>query len=130
MIYVNQIGAQDSLVFDGSSFVMKKDGKILLQMLDFAEDFAVAQVSKDVVNKDDIEIVPYKEIENFTKSETSQPLFTKGTSLAAKNYNACVLGLHNYIHKNNFQKVRELNKIATIINKVLSKKETKSEKVS
>jgi NAD+ synthase len=37
MIYLNRVGGQDELVFDGSSFVTNDDGSIALQMPDFEE---------------------------------------------------------------------------------------------
>jgi len=112
LIYVNQIGAQDSLVFDGSSFVMKKDGEVLLQMRDFVEDFAVVEVAKD----GGVSILPLtpalsrkgrgsKNELGLTPSPLAGEGWGEGSTLQAQNYNACVLGLHDYIHKNNFQKV-------------------------
>ena len=44
LIYVNQIGGQDEIVFDGNSFFMSADGKILNQMLKFEEDLQVIDV--------------------------------------------------------------------------------------
>lgn len=111
LIYVNQVGAQDSLVFDGSSFVMKKDGEVLLQMRDFVEDFAVVEVEKN----GGVSIIPLTPALSLkgrgSKTElalTPSPLEGEGWgegSKQRKNYRACVLGLHDYIHKNNFQKV-------------------------
>lgn len=40
-IYVNQVGANDDLLFDGNSFVMNKNGEITAQGKDFEEDFIV-----------------------------------------------------------------------------------------
>ena len=44
LIYVNQIGGQDEIVFDGNSFFMSSDGKILNQMKKFEEDLQVIDV--------------------------------------------------------------------------------------
>lgn len=98
LVYVNQIGAQDSLVFDGSSFVMDKDGKIALQMREFVEDFALVEVGKaaNTVRNLDFE---------FNANIDCYPEFALGSSLAVQNYNACTLGLCDYIRKNNFEKV-------------------------
>ena len=41
MAYVNRVGGQDELVFDGSSFVVNDDGGIAVQMPDFEEAMAV-----------------------------------------------------------------------------------------
>lgn len=85
LIYVNQVGAQDSLVFDGASFAMNSDGKVALQMAEFVEDFAVIEVAKG----SDLDIA------KFDCARSSQH----------KIYNACVLGLHDYVKKNGFKKV-------------------------
>jgi NAD+ synthase (glutamine-hydrolysing) len=41
VIYVNQVGGNDSLVFDGSSVVMTGDGRIAAQAQSFAEDLVL-----------------------------------------------------------------------------------------
>ncbi len=86
LVYVNQVGGQDSLVFDGSSFVMNSAGEIVLQMKEFAEDSAFVEIEKDG--------------KIFVKSE--KKFLSEKT---ARNYSACVLGLRDYIQKNNFKKV-------------------------
>ena len=86
LVYVNQVGGQDSLGFDGSSFVMNSAGEIVLQMNEFAEDSALVEIEKDG--------------KIFVKSE--KKFLSEKT---ARNYSACVLGLRDYIQKNNFKKV-------------------------
>ena len=39
LIYVNAVGAQDHLVFDGNSFVMNKNGDVSTQLKSCEEDF-------------------------------------------------------------------------------------------
>ncbi len=39
--YVNRVGGQDELVFDGSSFVMHPDGEVVVQMPDWEESLLV-----------------------------------------------------------------------------------------
>ena len=46
LIYVNQIGGQDELVFDGSSFSMAADGTIVQALKSFVEDYDVATWEK------------------------------------------------------------------------------------
>lgn len=38
LVYVNQCGGQDDLVFDGASFVMNEAGRLVVQAEEFAED--------------------------------------------------------------------------------------------
>lgn len=50
LLYVNQIGGQDDLVFDGCSFAMTENGEIIGQCADFVEDslFAPSAPCKDI----------------------------------------------------------------------------------
>jgi len=41
MAYVNRVGGQDEIVFDGSSFVMHPDGEVVVQMPDWEESLIV-----------------------------------------------------------------------------------------
>ena len=43
LVYVNQVGGQDELVFDGASFVLNTDRTLALTMADFAEGLAVSR---------------------------------------------------------------------------------------
>lgn len=86
LIYLNQVGAQDSVVFDGSSFVMNSDGDVALQMNEFREDSCEFEIEKD---------------EKIIPTINNQQLTTN----YERNYSACVLGLRDYIQKNGFKKV-------------------------
>lgn len=89
LIYVNQVGAQDSLVFDGASFVMNKDGLVNLQMANFCEDYSQIMINKNT------------EIQHSLTNNNN--IYT--TNILEQCYNASVLGLRDYISKNNFSKV-------------------------
>src|SRR4051812_41845094 len=39
LVFLNRVGGQDEIVFDGSSFVMHPDGEMIVQMRDWDEDF-------------------------------------------------------------------------------------------
>jgi NAD+ synthetase len=86
LVYVNQVGGHDSLVFDGSSFAMDAQGKIALQMKEFVEDSAIVEVEKSG---------------KISPSAAIQDLGTE----TKRNYQACVLGLRDYVSKNGFKKV-------------------------
>ncbi len=87
LVYVNQVGAQDSLVFDGSSFVMNSAGKIILQMKEFVEDCANFELRKS------------------GEASLLLPNTYHLATSSSRNYQACVLGLRDYIEKNGFKKV-------------------------
>lgn len=82
IVYLNLVGAQDELVFDGSSFVVNQDGELIFRMQQFAEICEYFDCKQ--FNKVAQEIIPYECDE-------------------AQVYQALVLGLRGYIKKNNFQ---------------------------
>src|SRR5258706_514108 len=47
--YVNLVGAQDEIVFDGSSLILDERGRVLAEGAAFAEDLVVADVDLDEV---------------------------------------------------------------------------------
>ena len=46
LIYVNQIGANDNLIFDGSSFVLDKNGSKIKQLKSFSEDLSSWEIEQ------------------------------------------------------------------------------------
>jgi len=82
IVYVNQVGGQDELVFDGNSSVTNPDGSLRLQ----APSFKEALITVDCT---------------FPKTNTTV-LTQDETSLA---YQALVLGLGDYVNKNGFRSV-------------------------
>ena len=91
LVYVNQVGGQDELVFDGGSFVMNADGEIVFRLKAFEEDVVVYCHSA---------------------RETEESQNTKGdsSSLPPRNDNAVIykalcLGLKDYVLKNGFSGV-------------------------
>ncbi|NBX52398.1 MAG: NAD+ synthase [Proteobacteria bacterium] len=92
LIYVNQVGGQDSLVFDGSSFVTNNEAQVVLQMPNFVEDYAQIEVSKDLK----IDVLKNSDCQN-------QNIFIEQS--LEQFYCASVLGLRDYVKKNNFKKV-------------------------
>jgi NAD+ synthase len=85
LVYLNQIGGQDELVFDGASFVLNADRSLALQMPMFEEALSMTQWHKGthgwVMDKGEIVRLPEREEETWK---------------------ACVLGLKDYVLKNRF----------------------------
>jgi NAD+ synthase (glutamine-hydrolysing) len=84
--YVNLVGGQDDLVFDGNSFAVDSSGKEVIRARQFAEDL----VYFDVESKDRL----------VTTSESAQQ-----ASEPEQIWNALVLGLRDYVRKNGFKSV-------------------------
>ena len=84
--YVNLVGGQDDLVFDGNSFVVDRSGAEIVRASQFSEDLCVF----DVESKSKIASV----------SGTAEPL-TQHQQI----WEALVLGLRDYVAKNGFKSV-------------------------
>ena len=84
--YVNLIGGQDDLVFDGNSFLIDANGKEIARAKQFEEDLLVFEIE----NKNSIKPV-------------SASTLTKGD--LAQVWNALVLGVRDYVQKNGFKSV-------------------------
>jgi len=85
LLYVNQVGGQDELVFDGSSFALNGDGTGALLMPAWEEDLANAT------------LVRRKDSWRVNEGKIHRP----GDRLANV-YRAMVLGLRDYVNKNGF----------------------------
>ena len=112
VIYLNQVGAQDSLVFDGSSFVVNEKGETVLALSQFAPDSAVIELQKGSIAKEKISTPLFAAINNSNDNDLAlEPLSQNGLDKQnnsyeiSRNYSACILGLRDYIEKNNFKKV-------------------------
>ena len=86
IVYVNQVGGQDELVFDGESFVMAADGRVVLRGQPFVEEIYTADFEIG-----DSKITP-------KPGRIHEPL-----PQAESVYRALVLGVRDYIEKNGFQ---------------------------
>jgi NAD+ synthase (glutamine-hydrolysing) len=82
VVYVNQVGGDDSLIFDGASMALTADGKVAAQALSFEEDLVLFDT---VSGTGEIHPQPKEEIEYA--------------------YRALVIGARDYVHKCGFKKV-------------------------
>lgn len=81
IIYVNQVGAQTELIFDGGSLFVDQNGEVIREMAYFSPDFTIV----DTANKNTEYIV--------------QP----DTETVAKIHDALVLGIGDYFRKTGFK---------------------------
>ncbi|WP_289036089.1 NAD+ synthase [uncultured Roseibium sp.] len=86
LIYCNQLGGQDELVFDGGSFALQADRSLALQMPQFETSLAI---SEWVRNDDETWVC------------TEGPVSAL-PGIDEANWRACVLGLRDYVLKNGF----------------------------
>lgn len=85
--YVNLVGGQDDLVFDGDSLLVDSSGKLIGRAAQFESDLVLF----DVESKNQIDAVTTARV--------------KKTDDLAQIWNALVLGLRDYVEKNNFKSV-------------------------
>jgi NAD+ synthase (glutamine-hydrolysing) len=104
IIYVNLIGGQDELVFDGHSLAMDKKGKLTVQGRQFFEDRVIfdRQANNRKTAGNNIKKIPYK-IKG--KSRVAAPEKFSPMEEPEEIYNALMLGVKDYVEKNGFKKV-------------------------
>ena len=86
-LYVNAIGGQDELVFDGSSFVTDSNGQVCRRLKRFEEDFQIVAV-QDMVKSQKLVDLPIGEQARLQEV-----------------YEALKLALRDYVTKNGFSQV-------------------------
>jgi NAD+ synthase len=84
LIYLNQVGGQDELVFDGASFALNPDFSVAAQLPDFAEAVTTLRWTKGE--------------DGWRCSGPIIPVLEEDKA----DYAACVLGLRDYVRKNGF----------------------------
>lgn len=106
--YVNIVGGQDDLVFDGDSVVVDESGAILARAPQFEEHLLVVDVEPDAaVDAPDIPDVRRVTIETSAPAASSV-LVADVAELPDDReqlWNALVLGLRDYVEKNGFPSV-------------------------
>jgi NAD+ synthase len=88
VLYLNQVGGQDELVYDGASFAVEPGGHLVLQGKSFESELLVSdwQRTNDGWRCVDPKVIPLATVDEAP-------------------WRACVLGLRDYVHKNGFSHV-------------------------
>ena len=87
IIYTNQVGGNDDLIFDGRSFALNKQGEIVCRAKGFVSDFLTVEFNS---NKQDLELGNVSPVDESEDEEI---------------WNALVLGVKDYVGKCRFSKV-------------------------
>ena len=82
LIYVNAVGGQDELVFDGGSFALDANGLVATAMPQFETGIGLVTIDKN--------------------GEPELGLIAPSQSMESQAYSALVLGVRDYVHKNGF----------------------------
>ena len=86
VVYVNQVGGQDELVFDGASFATHADGTVAVAAPEFEEALCWLDCQQDAAGQ--LSVVPGQIVEPYTD--------------VAAVWQALVLGVRDYVNKNGF----------------------------
>ncbi len=114
--YVNQVGGQDELVFDGGSFVVDAEGSVLARAPQFVEDLMIVDVSIPPVYRgrlldprgkrtdDELPIVHISDSPRTNAAVVESPIAVP-LDQHRELYDALVLGTRDYLRKNGFSDV-------------------------
>jgi NAD+ synthase (glutamine-hydrolysing) len=124
IVHNNLVGGQDELVFDGNSLIINERGEVIARGKQFEEDFLAVDLDVESVFRSHLhdprrrKETPWvkEKIKEATKIEvsTEYPAVTKPDlsprrvdrlDELAEIYQALVLGIRDYVRKNNFEKV-------------------------
>ena len=116
LVYVNQVGGQDELVFDGCSLAFDAEGNLIARGPQFVEDLMIVDVPVPAVYRQRL-LDPRGRVSQLAlpstvvtqspvrhEAPTSNPVATP-LSPEAELYEALVLGTHDYCAKNGFTDV-------------------------
>ena len=84
--YVNLVGGQDDLVFDGNSFFVNESGEVVARAAQFKEDIAFVDIESPALC-------------------SSPSTITNNSDDLSEIWGALVLGLRDYVNKNGFKSV-------------------------
>lgn len=88
LFYLNQVGGQDELVYDGASFAIEPGGRLVVQAKSFEPELLISN---------------WHHTENGWRC--SDPNVAPLSSVDEAPWRACVLGLRDYVNKNGFKSV-------------------------
>jgi NAD+ synthase (glutamine-hydrolysing) len=102
IVYVNQVGGQDELVFDGASLVMGADGSVVASAGQFSEQ--VLLVDLDIEDREGRDAPAAIEVSTGSRAGGDPGIGGVATLLGpeAEVYEALVLGTRDYVAKNGF----------------------------
>ncbi|MFC1928613.1 NAD+ synthase [Chloroflexota bacterium] len=122
--YNNLVGGQDELVFDGNSMVFDEKGRLIARGKQFEEELIIADLDVESVFRTRLQDSRWRKetllrdepkwhgtriaVSDVPSANSKPPLPTRNGQLRGlprEVYDALVLGTHDYIRKNGFEKV-------------------------
>ncbi len=116
LVYVNLIGGQDELVFDGGSMAFDSEGNLLVRAKQFEEELLIADLHVrpvfrkrllDPRGRASAKTLAVSELSTATRAAEALPESPPRTALSryGEIYEALVLGTRDYVSKNGFGEV-------------------------
>jgi NAD+ synthase (glutamine-hydrolysing) len=105
IVYVNAVGGQDELVFDGGSIVIDSHGEVVARWPQFEEMLATVDVPLGAAGKTHHPSIRTLPIELRPTSGGAPRIPEQRLGRAEEIYRALTLGLSDYTRKNGFDKV-------------------------
>ena len=118
--YVNLVGGQDELVFDGGSFVVSPQGSILARAKIFEEDLLIIDINAESVLRTRLHDPRIRKESNLAEGKVERvfvapyekwdrepiaPRIEESPPVEEEIFKALVVGTRDYVNKNGFKKV-------------------------
>ncbi|WP_030921166.1 NAD+ synthase [Streptosporangium amethystogenes] len=119
LAYVNQVGGQDELVFDGDSLIVSSSGELIARAARFSEELLVTDLElpearygglgEFQVDAGDNSVITVERLELSPRTlepyEPEPPMLAEQLDDTAEIYSALVLAVRDYVAKNGFGSV-------------------------
>ena len=104
VVYVNQVGGQDELIFDGSSFVVDSQGELVARLPQFEESVQVVDLEVEECGSGDLPVIVVSRSEQQKKPIPEKRIAEEEEEIAEV-WKALVLATRDYVNKNGFKEV-------------------------
>jgi NAD+ synthase (glutamine-hydrolysing) len=118
VVYVNQVGGQDELVFDGASLVLSAEGELVARLAQFTPQIGIVDLDIEPVFRKRVldprgrataplleEVIVSHQRPRPTSIPSRPPTIAASVGPVAEVYEALVLGTRDYVRKNGFREV-------------------------
>ena len=101
VVYVNQVGGQDELIFDGSSFVIDSRGEVVARLPQFEETVQLVDLEVEDSGSGDLPVIVASQ-SHQPKNPIPAVTIPKEEEEVAEVWKALVLATRDYVNKNGF----------------------------
>ena len=102
LAYVNMVGGQDDLVFDGDTIVVGKTGEVIARAPQFEEGLMIIDLDVAIASSDPDLVISNTPILKYQKIKAG---IARRLGESEEIWEGLVLGLKDYVEKNNFKSV-------------------------